>query len=188
MKFFAVFAFSMGYAAFRYLVFGPVAMANLPCFIVNKAVSLASVLALCAAAIQARAGRGDQQRAWFAFFKVTLFLHLALSFFLFSSDYYPTMFSGGKMNLSGELFMLCGVLALFMLMLKTIVKEAGIGIEILQPLSLVAIALHNLFLGVGNWPKWRAWYGYMPPITMISFIAAIVALLFTVAPRPKAKA
>lgn len=178
MKFIALFALASGYAIVRYMVFGSVPVANLPCFLMNKALSLTSVLALCIAAYHASALRSSEQRQWFACFTATLFLHVALSLFLFSPAYYPKMFSGEKMNLSGELFMLCGVIALFMLMFRSLIREHGMKLEILQPLSLVAIALHNFFLGAGGWMKWREWPGSMPPISMLGFVVTLVALGF----------
>ena len=178
MKLLSVFALSLVYAAQRYLVFGTVAIANLPCFVVNKAAALGSILALTLAAYNARKGRVSEHQNWFSTFKALLFLHIMLSLFLFSADYYPKMFTSGKMNLFGELFMFFGVVAVCLLLYRTIVRDASVKVELLQALSLAAIALHNLFLGVGNWGKWQDWPGHMPPITMISFILPLIALAF----------
>ena len=76
MKFLAVFALSLTYAVCRYLVFGPVLIANFPCYVSNKAFAISSVIALCIAALSAFKGRAEKQREWFAFFKITLFVHV----------------------------------------------------------------------------------------------------------------
>jgi len=180
MKFLSVFTGSLSYAVLRYLVFGTVSVANLPCYVANKAISLSAVVALCASAYYLNRGRIDEQRDWFAFFKITTSVHVLLSVMLFSAEYYPKMFAGGKMNLHGELFILFGVLAVAMLMYRTIVRETTADLKILQPLSIAAIALHQLFLGMSGWLKWQEWPGYMPPITMIGFIVAVIAIVFQI--------
>jgi hypothetical protein len=159
MKFATVFVLALVYAIFRYLVFGLVAVANLPCYVANKAFALSSVLALCAAAYHLYWGRTHAQRDWFSFFKLTLFVHLSLSVVTYSPAYYPKMFAGLKMSLYGELFMLSGVLAVSLLMFNTIIKDSTIKIELLQILSVVAIALHQFLLGVAGWPNGRSGQG-----------------------------
>jgi uncharacterized membrane protein YhdT len=181
MKFLIVFMVSLSYAIVRYNVFGPVPIANLPCYVMNKAFALTSVLALCLAAWQAFRVRTQESRNYFAFFKLTLFVHILLSIFLLSPEYYPKMYSAGKMDIYGELHMFFGVLAIAMLMFKSIVREIAAKLEILQPLSLLAVALHLFFLGFAGWPKWREWPGYMVPITLIGFLVALIAFIFQLA-------
>ncbi len=188
MKLIAVFACSLVYAVLRYLVFGNVSIANLPCYGVNKAVALSSVVALCFAAFHARGSRADLERGWFASFKATMFLHVLLSLILFSPDYYPKMFSAGKMNAFGELFMLFGVLAIFLLVFRSIVREINVKTQTLQILLAAAIALHNFFLGIDGWLKWREWPGMMPPISMISFVLSLMSIALFISSNPKLKA
>ena len=83
-----------------------------------------------------------------------------------------------KMNLYGELFMFFGMLALTLMLFKTVVKEFPGRLEFLQPLSLLSIALHLFFLGFTGWAKVNDWHGYMPPISLIGFLTALTALVF----------
>jgi len=174
MKYAILFGLSLSYAVVRYCVFGTVLTANLPCFVTNKAVAVASVLALLAAAFNTFRGRSEHQRSWFAFFKVSLLVHVLLSIFLLS------LYDAGKLNLYGELFMLFGVIAVVLLMLKTLVKELTVRPQVLQVVSLGAIALHQFFLGCRGWLAWTEWPGHMPPISMLGFSATLVAMTFCI--------
>ena len=180
MKFFAIFVAALTYAMLRYIVFGNVPIENLPCFVANKAFALASVLALLLAAYFGFKKRSDFEREWFAFFKVTLFLHLALSFVLFSPQYYPKQFHDGRMTLFGELFMLFGVIALCNLSMRVLVKEQLSTLQFMAALTPLAIALHQFFLGASGWLKWHEWFGHMPPISLIGFVVAMVTFVLQI--------
>ncbi len=145
------------YAMARYQVFGGVPWSRLPLYTLNKAV------ALSAAVLFARgAGR---PALWLAT------LHALMSLALLAPSYYPEIYLDGALDLTGELAMLAGCLAFALCLVPAL--TAG---KPLRNAMLAAAAAHVCVIGFKGWLTPRAWPGYMPPITLLSFLILAAAL------------
>jgi hypothetical protein len=96
------------YSILRYRFFGDTASAQIPVFLLNKALALASTLFLFLAALSYRKENQDDLRHWGNASLHTASLHVLLSLAVFSKTYYPKLFDGGSMSLSGEIMILSG--------------------------------------------------------------------------------
>lgn len=192
------------YAALRYLVFGDVAVDQLPVFVMNKALSMAG-LVLIALAVGARpivralpalgwlkADRRALGMAGLGFAGV----HTALSLMLLNPAYFGKIYSAaaGRMSLWAELSMLAGAVALALLVWQSRITGNGkTGDDAARRASthrrwlgtgvLALTLLHVAFMG---WPGWLApgdWPGGMPPITLLSAGVALVGVALGLAPR-----
>ena len=109
-----------------------------------------------------------------------------MSLIILSPSYYPKFYHGDMMNFKGELSMLMGVLSLFFFTIPAIATipfmQEAVGIKKWQKgqsmgyLGLITALLHVVVMGVSTWLNVDTWPGYLPPITMIAAIIAIVPL------------
>jgi hypothetical protein len=179
-----VFLFSLAYATTRYIVFGTVAIEQLPVYIVNKAVAVTGLGLLAGARFVRERQVGRTLGLIGASF---IGLHTLLSLMILQPACFPRLHNAaGKMTGSAELSMLAGAVALGLLAImlwsspRRDEGEAGAPAEEIPPLArvvLAAAALHSLVLGYAVWRKPGEWPGGLPPITMISFLIAVAGLL-----------
>jgi hypothetical protein len=192
--FFGVFAFAFLYTAMRYAVFEGVPHSNWPLFLMNKALSLGGLSLLCLSYLMGKLRWSvllrQQDATLVRFLGLSGFslvsMHVFASLVLISPAYYPQFYDGERMNLSGELSMLMGVLALWCFLILAVstipFMEEALGVRRwLRRLrmgywGLVAAALHVAIAGVGGWFAPENWPGSMPPITMLSFVVALIPL------------
>jgi len=188
-----IFFLSLVYAVLRYheMAFGNHPTDQLPGFIVNKAFSLAAIL-LIALAIGARSlshrwggvftlverDRRSLGLTGFAFAVV----HALLSMTLLTPDYFEKLYlPGGKMTFLGELSMLTGVLGLGLMIWQAQIpaNADSSARRVLRQLGLWVLVLtgvHVLAIGWGGWFKPETWPGYLPPITLWSFLVVVAGL------------
>ena len=166
------------YAIIRYVVFGQVSPIHMPAYILNKSVSMASVFFLFCAALNHAKGQVEKIRFWGAASLHFAYIHILLSLALLSSDYYPKFFGTEKMNLTGEFTILFGVLAAYCFWIARNGKSVLMRLRIPQLLSSLFIAGHLVTMGFGGWLKVEKWYGGLPPISLISFVFAVISLMF----------
>ena len=177
----AVFLFSIAYAITRYYVFGPVSGENIPLFLMNKAVSMGSVLALLLAAYNHFKEDAAKSRFWG---KITLHsaaIHILMSFPLITPEYYAVFYgfadTVSRMDRVGELVMLFGVLAAYFYWLTAQSPGGSPEMRRFKIWSCIFVAAHIFELGAGGWLNVAGWHGGMPPITLITTTAAAIALL-----------
>jgi len=187
---------TLSYAVLRYIVFGQVAPAQLPLFVLNKAAAFtgAALLASCLA-VTPLMRVWPRLRPWgrlrkhlglagFAFSA----LHVLMNFTLMSPGYYAKLFGAdGRMSFQGELAVLAGVLAFAALLLPagTSVPAIRQGMAperwmALQRFSLLALALTGLHLAALGVPTWLApekWPAGLPPITLIAAALVLTVLV-----------
>jgi hypothetical protein len=169
------------YAVLRYNVFGPKSPENIPLYIANKAVSMGSVLALLLAAISYYREIPAMSRFWGKISLHSAFLHILMSFPLITPAYYPVFFGFvegvAKMNHVGELVMLFGVLGAYFYYL---ILRSEPGSEAMRRFKIIAsffVAAHIFEMGAGGWLNVQGWHGGMPPITLITTLAAGLAMV-----------
>ncbi len=197
-KWFAiVFGGSLAYAIVRYHLAGDVSWAHFPLFTFNKATSLAAIVFVaCSYLVGKIIHWHDHDRALrlvvikfcglVGFFLAGV--HAFFSVCLLSPAYYAKYFDvDGRLNLQGEVAMSVGVVALFLLMSPAITTLpmmpkaiGGMRWKRSQRAGYVALILvvgHLVVLGLKGWLAPRSWPAGIPPISLISFLAASIPLL-----------
>ena len=192
----ALILFAETYAVVRYGVFKGVSMTHWPLYLNNKALSLVG-LALLGASFAVRGTNGEtntiaggrEASARLARAGLALVgLHVLMSLPLLGPGYFPQFFAGDKMNLTGELSLLLGVIsfACFLGVAGLTLTAAPAGqysvrrllAQRLGFLALVTAAGHVLVMGIAGWLTPKSWPGGMPPITLLAFLAVLIPLLW----------
>jgi DMSO/TMAO reductase YedYZ heme-binding membrane subunit len=195
--FFAIFGFSLAYAILRYHLAGDVSWEHFPLFIFNKATSLAAVIFVACSYLIGRVihWHDDDRRLRLVVIKfcgLTGFflagVHALLSLALLSPAYYAKYFlDDGRLSLQGELAISVGVIALFFLMSPALATlpmmpkaVGGVRWRRGQRLGYVALILVVVHLVVLGWKGWLApgdWPAWIPPISLVAIVAAVIPLL-----------
>jgi hypothetical protein len=189
-------AVALVYSVVRYHVFGGVAPEHFPLFILNKAISLAAVF-LFAAALMVKqlpagfggsdpdgsgSGRAEAARRFGQSGFILAALHSLISLIILSPEYYPKFYlETGRLNLVGELSMLLGVLSFGCFSLAALGPLAGDKTKqqkLARTMGLwgfLLVGLHVLVMGWNGWLKPVDWHGALPPISLVAFLAILVA-------------
>lgn len=167
------------YAVMRYNVFGDVAWANAAVYVTNKAISWAGLVLFGLSVVS----REKADRRGYGTLAVGAILaHVVMSVLVLTPAYFAKFFAeSGRMNGVGETSMLAGVLGfvvlagLFAANLQA--REAGRSLRAGWGRAvLVFSAAHVLIMGVSGWLAPSGWPGYLPPITLWSFLTALYFL------------
>lgn len=173
----AILAICSIYTVLRYIVFGPETIVQIPAFLFNKAISLASVCFLTMAAYYHATGYSERLKQWGTAALHCAYLHIVISVAIISRAYYPKFFGDDKMNLVGEMTIGFGALAAYCFWLIGINKSNHWRKQTLQILATILIGAHVTAMGLSGWLTPDKWNGGMPPISLVSFILAIISLL-----------
>ena len=173
------------YAIVRYHLLKGVPWHHFPLYVVNKASAVSAVfffaLALAFPAIR-KTGNGEERRCALAGL-VLVSIHAMISMLILNAGYFPMLFRDGKLNLTGEISLLLGIVALTIAVilatgalppLRTFSERAG---ERLKVCTLALAGAHVYFLGIASWLKPSAWPGNLPPLTLVSFVVVVCALM-----------
>lgn len=190
-----VLAFFIVYAILRYIVFKGVDPIHFPLYLFNKIFSTVGLffLALSYAWSKIKSLKLHDKNLENQFIKFAGLIgfsfsaiHVFISLIIFSPAYYPKFYIDDMLNFKGELSMLMGVLSLFFFTIPAITTipfmQEAVGIKKWQKgqrmgyLGLLTALLHVVVMGISGWLKVDTWPGYLPPITMIATIIAIVPL------------
>lgn len=196
-----VFILVFAYAFLRYVVFQGVGMENLPLYILNKAVALASVILIGSSFLL-----GPLSRFWQKSFSPKLYLrkylgvfgfgmaalHGAISMLLLGPAYYPRFFSvSGKLTMEGELSMLFGFLSIFIFAVVAVTSLPSVEKSMhkaqwkfTQRLGYIAFfmtLLHVFVMGYRGWLKPEGWPGGMLPISLLAFTVIAFVMLMRLA-------
>lgn len=183
------------YAILRYLVFKGVDPVHFPLYILNKVASISGLFLLATSysigKIKSWKFGSDQRNVQLIKFIGLMgfslsAIHIFISLIILTPAYYPKFYHGEMMNFSGELSMLMGVLSLFFFTIPAITTipfmQEAVGIKKWQKrqrmgyFGLLTALAHVVVMGISGWFKIGTWPGYLPPITMIAAIIAIVPL------------
>ncbi len=174
------------YALLRYNVFGTVSPQQIPLYIVNKALSFAGLILLgCSRCVGEPVRRRELGRVGLGL----VLVHVVLSLCILNARYFAKLFAAtGYMTWQGEASMLTGCLSLLALVMLFFTKHnsalegttsrsngllPGLG----RAMLLLAVA-HVGLIGYVGWFRPGEWPGSMPPITLLSCVAALVAVLW----------
>ncbi|MBI2037668.1 MAG: hypothetical protein HYT15_01905 [Candidatus Magasanikbacteria bacterium] len=192
---------AFGYAIIRYNVIKGVSWIDLPLFISNKAIALAAVIFIAISYALGSLARfwpkifvpalGTRKFFGLAGFCLSAF-HGILSLLIFSPTYYSKFFLGnGRLNLTGGLSTLFGVLSFFLFTCVAISSIPGViqpteqekwfAIQRLGYLGLVAVLAHVFVMGFEGWLKPSGWPGGLLPISLVAASIILVVLLLKMA-------
>lgn len=182
------------YATTRYVVFGPVAVAHIPLYVLNKAFAWTSIVLLAlalglgpAARLWPALGGLLWRRRWWGVVGFALATtHIMMSLAILNYGYYRLMFRQAfEFTPLAELAMLAGTLAWLALLAPAAASLPGVRAamsarywQALQRVGVLALALAGLHLvyGVPGWLTPALWHGGLPPITLWSASAVLIAL------------
>jgi hypothetical protein len=185
--------FSLLYAVVRYHLFKGVPWEHFPLFVLNKAVSLSSVLLLALSFLV-----GPFRRLLgltiapsglrFALLALVLaFQHGLMSLVLLRTDLYPQFFRGPNLNGTGEGSLLFGLIAFTAMaalgvlsLLGTLKVPLPSGKALAGWLKYGCLGLtggHVLVMGWENWLQPERWPGALLPISLLSFGVISLTLL-----------
>ena len=178
------------YAVVRYVVIKGVPPAQIPVFIVNKAVSWTGLWLLCAACLCSARPCLDSLARWagrwgFGF----VALHVLMAVIIISPGYYGKLFGpDARLTWMAEGSMLCGVVGLALLARHA--WQAGLASVSGAPppashaaIILLLSVLHLAGLGAPGWLTIHKWPGFLPPITLLAALGAFCTLVWRLARR-----
>ena len=194
---------ALSYAVIRYHIFAGVGWTHLPLFILNKALALAAVFFismsyLVGKLIKTYSSDPPKQLILVKFCGLMGFsiaaIHALMALLLFSPEYYPKFFEiTGRLNLTGELSMLFGILSLWCLSVTAItslpfmIEAVGVDRWRRRPrlgyVSLLISGGHVLVMGLTGWLTPAGWHGYLPPVSLVAFSAVLLVLLVKIVNR-----
>ncbi len=183
------------YATLRYIVFKGVDPVHFPLYIVNKIISISGIFFLAASYAIGKAewlsfeskSKQNQLIKYLGLVGFSLIsMHVFISLIIISPEYFPKFYEGNMLNFKGELSMLMGVFSLFCFTIPAIATipfmQEAVGIKKWQKgqrmgyLGLLTSLFHTGVMGVSGWIDIEKWPGYLPPITLIGTIIAIIPL------------
>lgn len=195
--FILLFGVPLTYSIFRYHIVGVVDWEHFPLFIANKAISMSSVFFIATSyligkTIKLYEDDFPKRLILIKFCGLMGFsmasMHAFMAMLLFTPDYYAKFFhESGQMNLTGELSMLFGVLSLWCLTITAITSLPfmydAVGADRwhrgqrMGYFSLLLVAGHLIVMGLHGWLAPSGWPAYLPPISLVACIAAMIPLL-----------
>ncbi len=203
----AIGGFSLGYAILRYHIAGNVPWENFPLFIFNKATSLAAVIFVACSYLIGRVFKWHNHDpairlvvikfcGLLGFFLAGI--HGLFSLALLSPAYFGKYFAAdGRLNLTGEIGMAVGVLALFALMAPALttlpMMPKAIGGRRWKRgqrfgyVALTLVAIHLVDLGVKGWLTPEKWQWSIPPISLVAVVTALIPIVVKVVAVEKKK-
>jgi len=165
------------YTIIRYVVYGDVSPIHTPVYLLNKSVSMSSVLFLFLAALNYKSDQKGKMKFWGMAAWHCACLHVLMSFAILSKAYFPKFFGIEKMNLAGEVTILSGVLAAYCFWLVRRNNAVLIRRRRFLLLSCLFVGIHLVAMGSGGWLTVAKWHGGLPPISLLSFVFAVVSLV-----------
>mgnify|MGYP001161289967 FL=1 len=184
-----IFSVCLIYSFIRYITLGPEDVSQLPLYVMNKALSWAGLATIGLSRLLGHAAARKQAGLIGA---LMIGLHVVMSMLVLKPEYLRKFFdsmNGMKLTGAGEASMLAGVLGLGFLawlLWATAAQANGSsdsnGNGSLLPwvgrAVLICGALHVALMGWDIWfaPEKWANYGHLPPITLLSFVTAVVFL------------
>lgn len=181
---------SIAYAIVRYNIFGTVPWRDLPLYVLNKGISLSSLILLT---INFSLGPLKNMRVKISenFLNVRkpvgiagflfAFLHIFMSVTLLNPKYYKVFFmETGTLTIEGSLSLLGGILSFAFLWVyntrfSSRFNENEKIISIITSrkfliYSMFFTGIHLFFMGYKGWGNISGWQAGLPPISLISFI------------------
>jgi DMSO/TMAO reductase YedYZ heme-binding membrane subunit len=189
-----VMGFTLVYSILRYHISGEVFWEHFPLYILNKAISLAAVIFVACSYLIGRVIQWHNNDPKIKLVVIKFCglmgfslaaIHAFFSVCILNPNYFGKFFSeDGRLNLTGELGLAVGVVALWALAMPAIAtlpmmpKAIG-GIrwkrsQRMGYLCLILVAAHMLIFGFKGWLTPGKWPLGLPSISLLAFIALII--------------
>lgn len=172
-------AASTAYATLRYNVFKGVAWSDWPHYTVNKSLALASLVLLAWAVLRLAAGHRRTIRMLMAFASGLAVTHSLVSLALLEPQYYEAFYATGRLTLAAGVSLTLASAAVALLQWGKGTRADEAPRKAIFALAAIAFisGLHAALPSIPNWLAPARWPGGMPPITLISFLTGLLALL-----------
>ena len=194
---------SIGYAVLRYNIFGEVPWKDLPLYVLNKGISLSSLILLTlnfSLGPLKNIGLKIPEK-WLSARKsmgisgfLLAFIHIFMSISILNPKYYSVYFmADGTLTIEGGLSLLGGILSFVLLW----VYNTSFSSRLREDKKIIAIitsrkflmyaffftGVHLFFLGYAGWGNISAWQGGLPPVSLISFAIFLLGFLINLVGR-----
>jgi hypothetical protein len=171
---FLIYLITSIYTILRYHIFGDVLWKDFPVLTINKIIIFTAVLLMFLMRFSKKFSK-DKKR-FLPLLTFSVLLHILLSLILLKSNYVTSfILPDGSFSLTGNFSLLFASAAVALLFSQ---KLNGISGKSRQKLFLLLVGLHILFMGYNTWLTPGNWYGYFPPITLITFIMVFLLLVW----------
>ncbi len=194
---------SFGYAVLRYNIAGEVPWKDIPIYVLNKGISLASFFLLSLSfSLGPLRNLGvtipdkfmETRKSLGLAGLMLVFVHSILSVSILNPLYYAMFYEeNGTLSLQGGLSLLGGALAIVLLWIyhftfrKNFIKVYPIISTLTSKKLILAIFLlvgcHLFFMGYTGWTTVHKWQAGMPPITLIGFVIFFIGFLLNLIGR-----
>ena len=176
---------SVLYATARYNVFKDVPWSDWPTYTLNKAFALCALVLVLLSVVRARRAGGDSTAPTMYMARVFGFTHVILSLTLLSPAYYERFFAQGKLTAAAGVSMLLGAVAAAAMAVdkRTRGNQDTSGAARNLATLAVVVGLHAMLQGFAGWFAPSEWPGRMPPITLLSFLLGLAAVVIVLWPR-----
>jgi len=165
------------YASLRYVVFGGVYWAHIPVYILNKTMAVAAVFTLFLSALGNFKNDKDMARDWGTISLHLALYHVGLSLLILTPEYYKYWFWQGKLTFLSEINLTFGVFSTYCYIMLFMTRAKTTHMAVFKLLASVSAGVHIFAMAYGTWFKPQWWHGYMPPVSLWSFIFTLAAFL-----------
>lgn len=193
---------SILYSIIRYHVFGNVGWSDLPIFILNKGISLTSLILLTINfSIKPLQYSGyiisnnwNNSRKTFGRTALVLaIIHVIWSCLIFNPIYFEKFFNNNsELNTIGIISVCTGIISLVLLLgyhfnrkYYSTIFTFKLTSKVTIILILVLLFIHVGIIGYDNWLKIQSWQGYIPPITLVSCLILGLSIFLSIYKRDK---
>ena len=169
-KIFIIFALALIYSYLRYIIFSKIRFDFMMLYVTNKAFALSAVSILFFKISR------DLKHANI-FLNVFIALHISVSIFLLNPEHFDKLYIDKlQFTVFGLLFLLSGILAATFWISFIYKRLIDISLKYKLLAFLFFVMMHNLLLGFSSWINYSNWVGYLPPITLISFLFNLISV------------
>jgi hypothetical protein len=166
------------YATLRYNVFKGVSWTDWPLYVANKVLAIAALLLVVLAALRVATPQGRQIRRLMGWASAMALAHSLASLALLEPSYFEKFYWDERLTAVAGASLLLGSLAFVLLQWGKGQPGTAAPDSAVLPLSGIAFlsGLHAALPSGASWLSPSSWPGYMPPITLISFVAGVIAV------------
>ena len=166
------------YACTRYIIFGEIYWIHIPTIILNKVIAVAAVFTLLISAFGYLNNNKQTARDWgIVSFHLAAY-HVVLTLIVLSPENYGMFYWQKQLNLTGEIVMSSGLFGMYCYVMLLFSKHGTPQMALYKLLMTFSIMVHLFVYAFNGWLKPWQWNGYIPPISLLSFI--FVAATFVI--------